>query len=166
MFNPLYPFTQEVLDATIKRGCIYFVRNNYNSAFDHFNEGIKAYFLFTHYSDHAKALAHYNSITNDPNRFLYSWTDSDHQKKLSIAASNPPGYKIFSSYFMPNYKDKISLILKEKINKYMYRNTDWKPGKNEKVNLDFYLQFGQLFTTMTYAGQQLKVKFTDIEKQR
>lgn len=166
MFNPLYPLTTDVLQATIDRGCVYFVRNTYTQAFDHFDHNIKGYYLFTHYNDLAKAEAHYNSIKHDKSRFLYDWNNPEHQDRLKKAAASPQGYKIFSTYFLPDYKKKITNPLKDKINKYMYRHTDWKPGRGETVNVDFFLQFGTLYITMSYAGQQIKVNFTDIENQR
>ncbi|HEX8277590.1 MAG TPA: hypothetical protein VF540_02815, partial [Segetibacter sp.] len=64
-----YPFTKDVLEATVKKGCVHFVRNTYDKVFDHFNENIKGYYLITHYNDLAKATAHYNSTSNDSRRF-------------------------------------------------------------------------------------------------
>lgn len=166
MFNPLYPFTKQVLDETVKKGCIWFVRNTFNLAVDHFDQDIKGYFIITHFNDKAKAIAHYNSTAQDKNRFLYEWDNEEHKTKLLIASEQPAGYKIYSSYFLPDYKKRITNPIKDKINRYMYRHTDWKPGKGETVNVDFYLQFGSLYVTLSYAGQQLKVQFSDIENIR
>jgi hypothetical protein len=163
MFNPVYPFTKEVLEATVKRGCLYFVRNTYSLAFDHFQENIKGYFMISHYNDEAKAKAHYNSLTGDTYRFFYDWENPEHQKRLYDAASYPVEYRIFSTYFHPDYKKKITKQTKDKINTYMYKHTNWKPQRGEMVNLDFFIQFGDLYATMSYAGQQIKVKFEDIE---
>src|SRR4051812_34472471 len=164
MFNPTYPFTKEVLEASVKRGCFYFVRNSYRRPFDHFDEGIKAYLLITHYDDVAKAYAHINSITNDPQRFLYDWKNEEHKKRLYVASSQPEGYKIYSTYFLPDYKDKITATLKDKINSYIYRHTNWKPRKMEVLNVDFYMQYGSLYVAISYTTQKIKIKFDDIEK--
>lgn len=165
MFNPVYPFTMEVLQKTVARGCTWFVRNTWPAGFDHFSEDIKGTFIITHYNDKAKALAHYNSISNDPYRFLYDWDEEEHKAKLKTAASGPAGYKVFSSYFLDDYKTKITNRIKDKINHYMYKHTSWKPVKGETVHVDFYLQFGMLFITMRYGGQQISIKFEEIEKQ-
>lgn len=165
MFNPVYPFTMEVLHKTVERGCAYFVRNSWPNGTDHADEKIKGCFLITHYAEKAKAMAHYNSISNDAYRFLYDWNDEEHKEKLKIAASNPEGYKVFSSYFRDDYKSNITKNLKDKMNRYMYQHTGWKPGKGDTVHIDFYLQFGSLYLTMSYSGNQIRVKFEDIEKQ-
>lgn len=164
MFKPLYPFTTEVLEASIQRGCMWFVRNTFwDAVTDHFDENNKGYFLFSHYNDGAKAEAHFNSIAQDPHRFLYSWNDPIHQERLKAAASYPKGYTIYSAYFLPDYKKKITKPLKEMINAYMYRHTNWKPGRGETVGIDFYLQFGMLYLDMKYGGEELKIKFADIQ---
>jgi hypothetical protein len=166
MFNPNYLFTTQVLDAFVQAGKLYFVRNTYNRAFDHFDETIKGNFIITHYDDEAKAKAHYNSIPSDPHRFLYDWYNSEHQTKLKAAAAQPQGYKIYSTLFYPDWKKKITNHIKDKVSQYVYKHTNWKPGKGEVVNPDLYWQFGQLYTVINYNGQQIKVKFEDIEKQK
>lgn len=162
MFNPLYPFTKPVLEKTIQRGCIYFVRNDYPNAIDHFQTGIKAHLLFTHYDDLGKAQAHYNSIPQDKYRFLYDWNNPEHQEKLIIAASQPKEYKIYSSYFLPDYEKLITDEQKKKINKYIDLQTMWKPKKGESIKIDISLQFGSIFITASYQGNKLKAKFADV----
>lgn len=162
MFNPLYPFTKDLLKAFVKSGKIYFVRNKYSAAFDHFDGGAKN-FLITHYDDISKAKAHFNSIAFDPHRFMYHWKISEHKEKLLIAASQPQGYKIYSSLFLPNWEKKITINTKEKINRYMYAHTNWKPGSGEKTHLNFYFQFGQLYFTLSYNGNKITGKFEEIE---
>lgn len=164
MFNPVFPFTPQVLQKTVERGCHYFVRNYWSPATDHFEEGINGYFIITHYDDKAKAMAHFNSVTGDKYRHFYNWNVQEDKERLKIAATQPKGYRIFSAYFLDDYQKRITNRLKEKINNYMYRHTSWKPKKGETVSIDFYLQFGSLYITMSYAGSQIRVKFDDIEK--
>ncbi len=100
--------------------------------FNHFGGNIKGYFLIAHYNDIAKANAHFNSIQKDSNRFLYDWNNDEHKKKFYLAASQPEGYKIYSTYFLPNYKDKITKPLKDKINRYMYQNAETRDRNSGK----------------------------------
>ena len=166
MFNPLFPFTKEVLEATVERGCYWFVRNSYPLAFDHFDTDIKACFIMTHYNDHAKAVAHVNSIDRNASGKLYDWNDAADQEKLYVAADHPKGYKIFSAYFLPDYKKKITVNTRAKINHYLRMHTDWEPGKGETVAVDLFLRFGILYASLGYAGEQIKITFEEIEKQR
>ena len=160
MFNPLYPFTEDVLYATVKRGGLWFVRNSFNMG----EEIAGKSFLITHYNDQAKAETHYNIVSHDAYRFLYRWEDAAGQERLKLAAAKPEGYEIFSSYFYPDYKRKISKKYKEKINKYMYMHTAWKPAGRDTVHVDLYLQFGVMYLHLKYEGEELKIKFADIER--
>ena len=164
MFNPFCFFSQPLLDSFIKGGKTYFVRNVFPRAFDHFDDSVKHYFLFTHYDDHSKAQAHYEAIAHDKYRFLYKVDSEEHLNKLKLAASQPEGYKIYSTLFVPDWKNRITKDLKQKANRYMYKNTNWKPGKCESIHLDLHLQFGELYFTMTYNGHKIITKFVDIEK--
>lgn len=160
MFNPLYPFTQEVLDATIKRGGLWFVRNTFDIA----DVKNRKNFLITHYNDASKAETHYNIIGHDAHRFLYRWQDEEDRERLKFASQQPEGYGIFSSYFYPDYKKKISKDYKEKINRYMYSQTAWKPAGSDTVHVDLYLQFGIMYLHLKFEGEELKIKFADIER--
>lgn len=161
-FNPLFLFTEPLLESFIKSGKLFFVRNGYNRGSDNNRLPLRS-FLMTHYDDLSKAKAHFNSITTDKYCFLYNWEDKEHQNKLKIASQQPSGLKIFSGLFLPDWKSKITAQTKEKINQYMYQNTNWKPGKGDKTNLNFYFQFGQLYFTLTYKGNKISGKFDDID---
>lgn len=164
MFNPLYPFTAAMLNETVKRGCVFFVRNALYPPSKELSL-YKDHFIFCHYDDHAKAEAHYNSIGNDPKRFLYDWRKAEHKERLQTAAGGSHGYKLYSAYFMPDYKSRITREVKEKINRYIYRHTAWKPAGGDKIGIDLFLQFGILYLTMKYEEHELSCKFADIESQ-
>ncbi len=163
MFDPLYPFTGEVLQAAIKSGSCYFVRNTFICSACLPQQQLKGCFIITHYNDKAKADAHYNSSANDKYRFLYHWSEEEHQQKLLNAASNPIGYKIYSSCFIPNFEKRIGKEIKNNINRLIHSLSNQKQKRNEKATVDFYLQFGILYVTIGFAGQQISVKFIDIQ---
>lgn len=163
LFNPVYPFTSDVLHKSIERGCKYFVRNQWHAGYDHFDDVQTQSIIIAHYLDEQEASAHYQAIQQDKYRFLYDINIPEHLERLQKAAAQPTGFKVFSAYFRPDYKKLVTPRLKEKINSWMYRNTDWKPKKGQTVNVDFYLQFGQLFITMSFQGRKIKVRFEDIE---
>ncbi len=97
MFNPLVPLTRPLLEAFVKAGKKYFVRQTYIRGKELLDENVKGYFIFTHYSEIGQAEHHLSAIGQDRSRFLYDWEKSEHQEKLLIAAGKPAGYKIYSS---------------------------------------------------------------------
>jgi hypothetical protein len=163
MFNPFYPFTRQLLEAFVAQGKKYFVRQTFHRARDHFDEGVKAYFLFSHYDTLTTAQDHFGAIAHDPNRFLYDWQNLEHQDKLKIAASELPDYKVFASVFKPDWERQVTDRLKEKVRKYVSR-LGWTPKPGEMVNTSYELQFGELYVRLKYRERQAKVKFEEIEK--
>jgi hypothetical protein len=162
MFNPLAIWTEEVLKGLIEEGQRYFIRQTFSRAKGAFDEGIKGYYLICHYKDYAPAKEHYDALKNDANRFLYDWEDEEHKKKLGVAASRPPGYKIYSNTFMPDWERHITERIKKKIRLYIQRK-GWYPKKEEGVDISFYPYFGRVMITLKFRGQQASVAFDDIE---
>jgi hypothetical protein len=163
MFNPLFPFTSEVLQATVQRGGLWFVRNTFDGMTLPAGQNKDGFYLISHYNDPAKAGAHFNSIVHDAHRFLYAWEDPVHRQRLQHAATRPPGFAIYSAYFYPDYKKRMTQKDRDKINRYLYKHTEWKPGGGDTVHVDLYLQFGMLYLHLRFEGQELKIKFADIE---
>src|SRR2546423_11648662 len=163
MFNPFYPFTTQLLTAFVLRNKKYFVRQTFIRAKDHFEDGVKGYFLFSHYDNLTTAQDHYGAISYDPNRFLYNWNEPEHQQKLKLAASQPDGYKIFAGVFRSDWEKALTNRIQEKVRVYVSR-LDWKPKGDEKVATNFELQFGELYIRLRYRNREAKIKFEEIEK--
>jgi hypothetical protein len=163
MFNPFYPFTTQLLDGFVKKGKKYFVRQTFHRAMDHFDEGIKGYFIFSHYDNLTTAMDHFGAIANDAYRFLYDWDNAEHREKLKIAASQPKEYKIFAGVFKQDWERQVTNRLKEKVRMYVSK-LGWSPKPGEMVDTKYEIQFGELYMRLSYAGRQAKVKFEEIEK--
>lgn len=161
-YNPVFPFSIDVLEKSIERGCRFFVRNAWPAGFDHFHHDVKP-IIFTHYNEEDHAKAHFQAVLHDPFRHIYDIQKEDDLNRLKIAANQPAGYKIFSSYFRDDYKRIITKNVKEKINRWMYRNTDWQPKKGQTLHVDFYLKFGKLFCTLSFQGRKIQVTFDEID---
>jgi hypothetical protein len=163
MFNPFYPFTDQLLQAFVARGKKYFIRQGYSRAKDPFDEGIKGCFLFTHYDNLTTAQDHYGAISHDPYRFLYEWNNPEHQQKLRIAASGLKEYKNFAAVFRPDWEKGLTGRLQEKVRQYVSR-LGWTPKSGETVDTSFELQFGELYIRLKHRAREVKVKFEEIEK--
>jgi len=59
---------------------------------------------------------------------------------------------------------KINLGYKDQLRAYIKKHTTWRIGGSETIKPSIAVIFGELFITLKYAGQTLKVKFSDIEK--
>lgn len=163
MLNPFSPFTKSLLDAFVKSGKKYFVRQSFARAKDHFDEGVKGYFIITHYADIAHAQHHMMAISDDVYRHLYEWDNPEHRQKLNVAVSNPPGYKIYSAVLIKDWEKQIRDNLKEKTRGYIEKNIGWKPGRSDTVDFNIYVNYGELYAKLKLQAEEVRVKLEEIE---
>lgn len=164
MFNPFYPFTSQLLEAFVRRGKKYFVRQSFERAKGPSDENIKAWLLFTHYDSLTTALDHYGAISYDAKRFLYNWDKEEHRQKLMLAASGLSDYKIYASVLKIDWDKRVSKKQKDQLRFYIHNILGWNPRRDEGVLTNYEMQFGELYLRIKYAGREAKVKFEEIEK--
>jgi hypothetical protein len=164
MYNPFALFTRPLLDAFIKAGQRYFVRQTYPRGKAPLEEGVNGYFVFSHYKDIAFANYHMSAINHDAAKFLYDWDNPEHKEKLLIAAGKPSGYKIYSILLEKDWQKTSTLLLKDKVKKYIDYNLGWRPGRNETVDFQLFVNYGELFAKLKLRTQEVRVKLEVIEK--
>ena len=163
MFNPLALFSERLLEALVQAGKLYFVRQTYPRGREPFNEEQKGAFLITHYAEMGPAATHYDAIAHDTGRYLYRWDKEADREKLKRAASQPSGYSIYAGVFLKDWEKNITDRVKNCI-RYYVAAQGWKPGRNEIVQPDFYLEFGELHVKIKFRNLERKLKFDEIEK--
>jgi hypothetical protein len=158
MFNPFVPFTRPLLNAFVKAGKIYFVRQTYHPGTKSIEEGVKGSFIFTHYSNIAFAHHHMSAIAHDPKALLYNWNISSDRDRLLIAAAPPPGYKTFSTVMEKDWEKYITDAIKDKVKSFIDRNLGWRPGRDETVDFQVFTNYGELFARLKLRKQEVHVK--------
>jgi len=160
MHNPLALLSKELLDGMIAQGNMYFVRQPYPRGIDHFANNLKGVYLFTHYTDREKAEKHVKLISEAE---LYDARQEEDIQRLYKAASQPPGYLVFSALLKAK-KWEPSVQLAPKIKHYLRAKTTWKPEKGQTIRVDLSIQFGELFLKLKNGADELKVPLSDIER--
>jgi hypothetical protein len=163
MFNPLAPMSQEALLSMVEDGNRYFVRQTFSRARVPFDEGIKGCYLFCHYKEYSHAKEHFDALNTDTERFLYDWEIEEHRKKLEIAASAPPGYRIYTNTFVPDWERHLTDKVKRSVRAYINKQ-GWKPGREEGVDISFYPHFGEVMIILRFKRQEVRINFEEIEK--
>lgn len=163
MFNPCYPLTTELLDAMLHKGVLHYVRSTFPRGAVMNDPAFKNSFLISHYHDPAEAERHYNAIRHDANRFHYDARNPEHLDKLKAAASQPEGYKIFSRIMIPGIEKKVTVLFKEHTKRYLYKNTGWDLKGRVTITPFLYFQLGELFVRIAHSGDEIKIKFEDLE---
>lgn len=162
MHNPLALLTPDLLTSLIASGHKYFVRQTYRRGFNHF-ANLKEVFLISAYREFTEVNAHFQAIRFDQRKYIYQLDQSGEREKLFTAAGQPEGYRVFVALL----KDKVwkpSPQLGQKITNYLRSYTKWKPQHGVKIDVNLYIQFGELFLNLRYLNEQLKVPLTEIEK--
>ena len=163
MFLPFARFDEAALEGFLKEGQRYFVRQDFPRARSAFDEGIRGYFLLCHYADYFRAKEHFDTLVQDPFRFLYDWEEEEHRKKLLVAASSPKGYRIYTNTFLPDWERHLTTRIHQKIRAYV-KSLGWKPRSGEGVEPVFYPHFGEVYIRLKMGKREVRVKFEEIEK--
>src|SRR5437868_15457857 len=111
MYSALCLLSGELLAAFVSAGQNYFVRQTFARGENENDKAIRA-FLISHYSDYKQALEHFEAVAADRNRFMYRWSEPDDRKRLQLAATQPNGFRIYSSVVMPGWEVKAEKLLK------------------------------------------------------
>ena len=160
--NPFGLLSLKLLHALIHAGQRYFVRQSYPRGFNPFDETLKRAFLLTHYERLPDAQMHFNLVSQDRHRFLYDSHNPEHFERLERAAKQIPGWPVYTPLlekpWVPSEK------MAELIRRYIANNLSWTPAREETVKADLFTQFGQLFVTLKYRSQEIRVLLEDIEK--
>jgi hypothetical protein len=160
MFNPAYPFTRELLDSFIEKKVAFIVRQTYTRGFE---KGLKGSFQFSHYHEKEEAEKHFNSIRLDEKRFMYDMSNNEHIEKLKIAASQPPGYKNYSSFIGPKKDEEATKLFRHETERFLRRNTEWNLSGHVKIYPKLSFQLGELYVRITHEGDLIIHKFEVIE---
>jgi hypothetical protein len=161
MYNPLALLSELLLNALIQHGYKYFVRQHYPRGKDHFDDTIKETFIITPYKLLSEAESHLLHIS-DSRKCIYDIHQATDRSKLSIAASQPAGYKI--------YVDKLAAAnwepppdLHSKISNYLRVNTRWK-AKDASVNVSLFIEYGELMLKISNGKQVFAVRLNEVER--
>jgi len=164
MYNPLPLLTPGLLQDELTKGKRWFVRQTYPRGL---TAGLRGAFLFRSYPVEEKTIAeqHLAAIDKDKNAFLYDAGLAEHLERLSIAARQPAGYKVFYAarkgvdWTPPGpYQLKMRHYIRS-------HHPAWLPQKaGEKIEIGLYEEFGQFFLKFSYDGEEDNIPFDLIEK--
>lgn len=165
-FNPFEPFPPQLIAAFLKNGKNILVSQTCRAGFDHYADPGKTNILLTHYSDSGLALVHYKAVKSDPfGSMLYLDRPAHHAKLLEMLGLNSK-YRVFTSLVKSTeqLQERMNRKYADNIRRYITRHTTWRIGGDQKITPKLELIFGELYVTIKYSGQTLRVMLTDIEK--
>ena len=144
----------------------YLVAQGYKRASEPFTEEPKTGILLTDYDNPGGANIHLNAIKHDPYAAIIDLENPNHKSKLQEMLLPGSKYKVFWAVVKSKkeLKDRIDKRYKESMRRYIEKNTRWRIGSGETIYPDVDVTFGELFITLRYGGQRIRIKFEEIEK--
>jgi hypothetical protein len=161
MYNPLPILTPGLLEDELKMGKRWFVRQTYPRGMQ---ADLKAALVVRSYGQEEKVIAeeHLAAIENDKAAFLYDASLPEHLEKLTTAAKQPIGYKVFYLGRKGVEWDP-PLLYKQKVKHYILKHySSWSKGK---IKVGLCEKFGELFLKFNYNNKEKDIiPFDMIEK--
>ncbi|MBO9727743.1 MAG: hypothetical protein J7623_03785 [Chitinophaga sp.] len=162
MHNPLALLSGELVTALLENGFTLFVRQSYAAGRTNTDIHIREVFLITPYKDIGEANMHFQHIRFDSRKYIYQAHHPEEIAKLYKAASQPAGYKVYASLLQQEVWQP-PLIMDPAVRRYISRKTTWRPDKEEAVQAELFLHYGELYFTLKYGDEEIKVPLSEID---
>ena len=159
MYNPLALLSAALVSALLESGFTLFVRQCYPAEED--TDAGKEILLITPYKDIGEANMHFQHIRFDHRKYIYQAHHPEEIAKLYKAASQPPGYKIYAALLQQETWEP-PFYMESAVRKYISLKTKWKPERPEEIVADLFLHYGELYFTLKYRDEEIKVPLSDI----
>ncbi|MBS1606668.1 MAG: hypothetical protein JST42_28690 [Bacteroidetes bacterium] len=164
MYSPLPLLSRGLLEDELKKGKRWFVRQTYTRGM---TANLRAAIMIRSYpaEEEAAARTHLEAIEKDKHAFLYDATLQEHLDRLTIAARQPTGYRVFYAA-RKGVEWKPPDHYQQKMRQYIRtHHPAWIPQKaGEKIEIGLFEEFGQFFLKFTYDGEDDTIPFDLIEK--
>ena len=167
MLKPFERFLGMYVNEFIKLGKIYLVTQTYSRHYGHINEKQKIGILISDYSDFGLAKGHYSALKNAKDKYAYilDITNEKHLAKLNEMIAYNADYAVYWAA-VDNIKKltrQLNTNFTGHIKRYLLKNTRWAIDRDTTIKPKLKVIFGELFVTISFRGEELRVKFEDIE---
>lgn len=162
MFNPFSRFREKFIPTFRKSKKRYLVSQTFTRAT--LQDG-KTLLMLTHYDDKESAKVHLNAISFDKFASIIDLEKDVHREKLSDMLGPQSKYVIYSSLTIDpkEVKRTIDSLFKDKVQKFINKNTNWRISRDHTVKPKLEITFGELYVVLKYGTQTIRVKLEEIE---
>lgn len=160
-FIRLLPLYVDKLVATNKK---YFVTQSYKAGAPFSSADIKS-ILVSVYDDPGLAKTHFNAVKEDSMAAIVDLNKPAHKDKLYEMLGGDK-YHVYWAVVKnaSEIEKKVNANYRDKMRRYIERNTDWKISRDAAMRPSLQLIFGELYINLRYGMQTIRVKFEEIEK--
>lgn len=146
---------------------IYLVSQTYDRHIDDILEGSKQGMLISDYDDLGLAKQHLSALknSNDPLAAIINLTNEKHLETFKNILLINSKYAVYWAAVQSKHilEKQVNAHFKDHIRRYISKNTKWLIARDSGVNPKLQVIFGELFVILRYRGEELRIKFKDIE---
>ncbi len=162
--QPFIPFEKKYLTRLMQIKQYYCVSQSYSRGQSPLT-GNKIPILLTNYNDKALAEIHRKAIKNDSYAAIINIQKEEHFNTLIAMLQPASRYYVYWG-IVEDFK-KLERTLNEQfaenLKRYIDKKTTWRIGTSEVLRPGFQLTFGELYITLKWSGQSIRIKFEEIE---
>jgi hypothetical protein len=168
MLQPFEPLRPHHLSRLMQLGRRYLVSQTYYrvAEMETNPESRRVNLLFSDYIELGEAKLHVNAIKKDRYAAIIDLQNPVHLKKMQDMLTAASPYRMFFAV-VRSAKELENLVnrkYKDKLKKYVEKQTDWRISHNAIVKPTIQLSFGELFVILKHRNQQVRIKFEEIEQ--
>lgn len=161
MFNPFSRFEEKFIAAFRKVKKRYLV----SQTFTRYRQEDKTCLMLSHYDDKGLAKIHFNALSTDKYAAIIDLENDKHREKLLTMLAPQSGYIIYSSLTIDpkEVKTIFDKNFKEKTQKFIANNTNWRIGREQTIKPKLEFIFGELYVVLKYRTQTMRIKLEELE---
>ena len=168
MLQPFEEFRPGYLPRLIQLGRRYLVSQTYYRVREMETDpaSSRVNLLFSDYMELGEAKLHVNAVKKDRYAAIIDLENPVHLKKMQDMLMAGSGYRMFFAV-VRSAKELENLVnrkYKDKLRKYVDKQTDWRISHDAIVKPMIQLSFGELFVILKHRNQHIRIKFEEIEQ--
>ena len=166
MLQPFILFEKKYIPGLRNLHKRYLVTQTYLRTDSNTGGEMKTPLLLTDYNDLGQARIHSNAVKHDPYASIIDLEKPAHLSKFSDMLGVESKYLIYWAVVRDAaaLKKLVDTKYKENIRRYLEKNTNWRINRNATLYPSLEVTFGELFLTLKYGSQRLRLKFEEIER--
>ncbi len=166
MLQPFELFERSYIEKLISLKKNWLVSQTYVRRFDHFDDGQKINILLSDFDDPGLAKVHLNAVRQDPYASIIYLQKGRHRASLEAMLMPDSKYRVF--WAVINSRQELEKLVntkyKDRMRAYIENSTNWRVSGSSTIRPVLQLIFGELYILLKHAGQQIRIKFEEIEK--
>jgi hypothetical protein len=122
--------------------------------------------LLSDYSEPGEARLHVNAVKKDRYAAIINLGNPVHLKKIREMLVPGSGYRLYFAVVRSasELENLINRKFKDKLKKYVEKQTNWRISHDSIVKPTIQLSFGELFIILKHGNQLIRIKFEEIEQ--